>query len=116
MRLPTIREARLRSAGRPLRFTTRNSTPGTSLKVLSYTSTLRSLRVHDSVACGWFEEAAEYKPSPESAPVSWQSKALIVRFDTALTTDTLPRGKESCTVPQRIACGSLSRPRRKADA
>jgi len=48
------------------------------LKVLSYTSKLRNLRIEDGLAGGWYEKAAEYKLSPESSPVSWHWKGLIV--------------------------------------
>lgn len=48
------------------------------LKVLSYTSKFKNLQVQGGLACAWFEKAAEYKLSPETAPVSWQAKGLMV--------------------------------------
>jgi hypothetical protein len=30
------------------------------------------------LACEWFEKNAEYKLSPESAPVSWHANGLLV--------------------------------------
>ncbi len=48
------------------------------LKVLSYTSKYKNLQVEDGLACEWFEKKAEYKLSPESAPVSWQANGLLV--------------------------------------
>jgi ketosteroid isomerase-like protein len=48
------------------------------LKVLSYTSKCKNLQVEDGLACEWFEKEAEYKLSPESSPVSWRAKGLIV--------------------------------------
>ena len=41
-------------------------------------SKLRNLRVEDGLAGAWYEKAAEYKLSPESSPVSWHSKGLMV--------------------------------------
>ena len=48
------------------------------LKVLSYTSKIRNLKVEGGVACEWYEKEAEYRFSPESSPVSWRSTGLIV--------------------------------------
>jgi len=48
------------------------------LKVLSYTSKYKNLQVEDGLACEWFEKEAEYKLSPESSPVSWHAKGLMV--------------------------------------
>jgi ketosteroid isomerase-like protein len=48
------------------------------LKVLSYTSKYKNLQVEDGLACEWFEKNAEYKLSPESAPVSWHANGLLV--------------------------------------
>jgi uncharacterized protein (TIGR02246 family) len=48
------------------------------LKVLSYTSKFKNLQVQGGLACAWFDKAAEYKLSPESAPVSWHAKGLMV--------------------------------------
>ena len=48
------------------------------LKVLSYTSKLKTLQVEDGLAWGRFEKKGEYKLSPESPPVSWQAKGLVV--------------------------------------
>lgn len=48
------------------------------LKVLSYTSKYKNLQVEDGLACEWFEKKAEYKLSPESSPVSWHAKGLMV--------------------------------------
>jgi ketosteroid isomerase-like protein len=54
----------------------RAQNPG--LKVLSYTSKIKNLEVEDGLACLWFEKNAEYELSPESSPVSWHAKGLIV--------------------------------------
>lgn len=48
------------------------------LKVLSYTSKYKNIQVEDGLACEWFEKEAEYKLSPESSPVSWHAKGLMV--------------------------------------
>jgi uncharacterized protein (TIGR02246 family) len=48
------------------------------MKVLSYTSKYKNLQVEGGLACGWFEKKAEYKLSPESPPVSWHAKVLMV--------------------------------------
>jgi uncharacterized protein (TIGR02246 family) len=48
------------------------------LKVLSYTSKYKNLQVENGLACEWFEKAAEYKLSPESSPVRWHAKGLLV--------------------------------------
>ena len=48
------------------------------LKVLSYTSKYRNLQVENGLACEWFEKKAEYKLSPEAAPISWQASGLMV--------------------------------------
>ena len=53
-----------------------HANPG--LKVLSYTSKFNHLQVEDGLACVWFEKTAEYKLSPESPPVSWHAKGLLV--------------------------------------
>ena len=48
------------------------------LKVLSYTSKYKNLQVENGLACEWFEKEAAYKLSPESSPVSWHAKGLVV--------------------------------------
>lgn len=47
------------------------------LKVFSYTSKYKHLQLENGLACEWFKKA-EYKLSPESAPVSWQANGLLV--------------------------------------
>lgn len=54
----------------------RAQNPG--LKVLSYTSKIKNLQVEDGLASLWFEKKAQYELSPESSPVSWQAKGLLV--------------------------------------
>ena len=48
------------------------------LKVLSYTSKYKNLQVEGDLACEWFEKEAKYKLAPESSPVSWHAKGLLV--------------------------------------
>jgi uncharacterized protein (TIGR02246 family) len=48
------------------------------LKVLSYTSKYKMIQVEGGLACEWFEKDARYRLSPESSPVSWHAKGLIV--------------------------------------
>jgi uncharacterized protein (TIGR02246 family) len=48
------------------------------LKVLSYTSKYKNLQVENGLACEWFEKEARYRLSPESSPLSWRAKGVIV--------------------------------------
>jgi len=54
----------------------RAKNPG--LKVLSYTSKYKNVQVENGLACLWFEKDAQYKLSPEAAPISWHAKGLLV--------------------------------------
>jgi ketosteroid isomerase-like protein len=49
-----------------------------NLKVLRYTSRFKNVQVENGLASGWYEKEAEYKLSPESAPVKWSSRGLMV--------------------------------------